>query len=205
MRVSELTFDRSLALYRGDGGGAAAVRLAGELPTWAQVETPGAGIPAGFLYLTVHSSDIQVFSTSGDADAAPPQRTDADARFTALGAYFHAPDLPGAQARDAELAARTRASMDRIRSESLTVRAQTPWGPGTVKVGPTLAGETRLECHGDDGQLRLLTTIVPRHALERARMAPVTITVGYKTPRRMLGGMAARTAQITLSPASPAE
>ncbi|WP_336644511.1 hypothetical protein [Microbacterium sp. USHLN186] len=198
-RIDQLAFSRPLALYRGTGDGVAVVSLSGDLPAWARVDRSGAGIASGYVYLIAHAGEIQVYGVSGSAHSGPPERTDEDPRLTPLGACFSASDAASAMAEDTALAARTRASMELIRERSFMAHAETPWGPATVRVGPTHAGETILECHLAHGDLKLLSTIVPRHTLEGALVAPVTITVGYRTPHRLWGGMAARTAKVTLS------
>lgn len=204
-RIDELSFGRPLALYRGTGDGVATVSLSGDLPTWARVDRSGAGIASGYVYLVAHAGDIQVYGVSGTADSRRPERTDVDARLTPLGACFSAPDAASALTEDTALAARTRISEELIRERSFMAHGETPWGPATVRVGPTHAGKTVLECHLASGGLRLLSTIASRPALEGALLAPVTITVEYRAPRRLWGGMASRTAKVTLSTPRSAE
>lgn len=109
LRVDGLKFDKEIALYRGDGSGAALVSASGPFPAFARVDVPGAGVPSGYLHLEVHSSDIVVYAIDESADAVLRKQPYVDDRFRSVGSYLDAPDLDTALEEDARLAAKSRA------------------------------------------------------------------------------------------------
>lgn len=210
-RVDELEFAYPAALFRGDGSGVAAIlrdRRIQDGSCWARVTSPGAGITADFIHLERRSggvvdgvliSEDQVAAVAGGADARPPRRIDLDARLTSLGAFTEVADAVYAEGADIADGAALRAARAAIDVASFHALGWMDGRSWRVRVGPTLAGGTTLECHADDGELRLLNTDAARELLERARVEPVIVAASYRG-RGRFGGRRTRTAQVRLRP-----
>lgn len=209
-RIADLDFDEPGALFRGDGSGVAVIRRqpfeAGS--AWARVIEPGAGITASYLLLTRRSGGIvdgvlvaedDVAAVSGDADAARPDRVDRDRRLSLLGAFTEMQDATAAREADSGGGRKIRADNAAIASAAFEVVGVADDRRWRVRVGPTLASGTTLECHADDGELRLLDTTAERAVLERARTEPVVVTASF-SERRRFGGMRTRTIDVQLGP-----
>jgi hypothetical protein len=209
-RIADLDFHEPGALFRGDGGGVAVIRRqpfeAGS--AWAQVVEPGAGITAPYLLLIRRSGGIvdgeliaedDVAAVSGDAEAVRPDRIDRDARLTLLGTFTEMQDAAAARRADTEGGRKLRADNEAIAGASFEVIGVIDDRRWRVRVGPTLASGTTLECHADDGELRLLETTAERAVLERARTGGVVITASF-SERRRFGGMRTRTIDVQLGP-----
>lgn len=214
-RVRELNFAYVSALYRGDGGGVAVIlrdRPFDEGSCWARVESAGTGITAEFIRIERRSGGLvdgnvvvedQVWAVSGDADDAPPSPQVQDPRLTGLGEFGEIEDVDYARKADAESGARLVKAGKRIAANSFEVRGTMDGRSWRVRVGPTLAAGTSLECHADDGEVRVVATSAPRTALEHARVEPITVPATFIERReRLFGGFRTRTRalEVTLAP-----
>ncbi|MHC2998442.1 hypothetical protein [Microbacterium sp. HJ5] len=210
-RIADLAFPHRAALFRGDGGGVAVIdrQEFDQGSAWARVVEPGAGITAAYLLLVRRSGGVaggeivaedEVAAVAGDAEDLPRDGIAGDPRLTALGAFTEMADAAAARRADRATAEKTDAANAAIAAASFPVAGRFDGRRWRVRVGPTLAsGTTTLECHGDDGELRLVKTSADRGALERARSEPVTVTGTY-SERRLLGGMRTRSIEVELRP-----
>lgn len=211
-RIRDLDFAYGAALFRGDGGGVAVIRRDrpfDEGSCWARVDVPGAGITAEFLRLDRRSGgsveghvvvEDEAGAVSGDADDAPPAPHDSDPRLTVVGTLFEVEDADYARRADATSGAAQREANARIAADAFEVRGSMDGRSWSVRVGPTRHGRTTLECHAEDGELRLIDTTAPRAELERARQEPVTVSATLIVRRPLLGGSRTRTIEVALAP-----
>ena len=209
-RIADLDFPHRAALFRADGGGVAVIarqEFSGGA-AWARVIEPGAGISAGYLLVVRRSGGIvdgttvaedEVAAMPGDAPAVSAGSIADDPRAVALGAFTEVADADVARRLDRAAGEKADAARAAIAAASFEVGADFDGRRWRVRVGPTLAGGTTLECHAADGELRLVKTSADRAALERSRTEPVTVTGTY-SERRLIGGMRTRSIEVELRP-----
>ena len=211
-RIRERTFVHPAALYRGDGGGIAVIardRPFDEGSCWARIVSPGAGIDGEFLWLDRRSggqtdghvvAEDLVRTISGDEEDAPPPPHRPDSRLQDVGTFFEVEDAGYAREADAASGATLRAANARIAAAAFDVRGVMDGRVWRVRVGPTLRGTTTLECHADDGELRLLRTEADRVVLERATAEPVTVSAVFTERGPGRHRSRTRTIEVALAP-----
>ncbi|GAA1782009.1 hypothetical protein [Agromyces lapidis] len=202
-RVRDLDFVVRSALYAPDGSGAAEIERTEDVAggCWSRVTVAGGGLD-GYLHIR-HRADEEVFAVDGDADSAPPRdgRTDLDGRLRPLGAFFPAASLADARREAETLRERLRAQNEAIRASTFEVSGLVDGRSRRVRVGPTVAGRTSLECLADEREgTRVMYTSAERAELERAQRGPVEIEATFTERRPVVGGMRTRSVMVSLSP-----
>lgn len=214
IRVRELDFPYSAALYRGDGSGVA--EISRHLPfdqgsCWARVDLGGAGVDSPYIYLERRSGGVvdgrtivedHVFAVDGDRDSAVPDRAYQHASLTSLGEIGEVADAAFAREADATGGEKMAQANARIAANTFIVTGEMRRRRWRVSVGPTINGKTSLECHGEDGDVIVMHTTTDRATLEAAQTRPVAVPALVWETRPILGGRRTREVEITLEPYS---
>lgn len=214
-RIRDLEFPYRSALYRGDGSGVAVVRGAqpfGRGSCWAVVETPGAGLGDGYLYLNtraggdVHGTlmlQVFVFAVSGDADDMRPNTwtMHEDPRLDSRGEFTGVEDVAEARRDDIASATKLAADAERMKANTFTIGAVMEGRNWLATISPTFPdGTTDLTFVSDDGERRELQTVADRAVLLQALRSPTEIEVTTLAPPPWVRRKRRHTMKVTLFP-----